>query len=120
MRLFPALLAMSLLVGSCSYAVPDIATVPPNPTFNNDILPLFMDHCLVCHGFPSNRGAPTYFRLDVYLPQNGVTGAKGMGGSAVADVATIKKMPPAVKDGDGVGPNGIQMLLNWQTNQFPE
>jgi hypothetical protein len=42
-----------------------------------------------------------------------------MGSISVHDVQ-INRMPPAAKSGDGVGPNGLQMLLNWQTNGFPE
>jgi len=114
-----AVLAVCLFGGSCSYAVPDIPNVPANPTYSHDVWPLFQDHCLLCHSSPPDHGAPTYFRLDVYNDGNGVSGAHTMGSTAVNDVQ-IKRMPLAAKSGDGVGPNGLQMLLNWQTNLFPE
>jgi hypothetical protein len=123
MRQFLAVLAVSLLGGACSnsiYAVSDISSVPANPTYNNDIWPLYNDHCLLCHSFPANRGAPNYFRLDVFGNDgSGVIGAQTMGSISVHDVQ-IQRMPPAAKDGGGVGPNGLEMLLNWQTNGFPE
>jgi len=104
----------TILVGSCHYGVRDISAVPDNPTFNRDIYPLFADHCLLCHGSPPDRGAPAYFRLDVYDDTNGgdVSGAKSMASLAAYDVQ-IGKMPPEAKHGDGVGPNGLKMLQNW-------
>src|SRR5450631_2674541 len=100
-------LIATILVGSCHYGVSDISAVPDNPTFNRDIYPLFADHCLVCHGSPPDRGAPAYFRLDVYDDTDGgnVEGAKSAAGSALYDVK-IGKMPLEAKHGDGVGPNG--------------
>jgi hypothetical protein len=111
----------TILVGSCHYGVRDISTVPDNPTFNRDIYPLFADHCLVCHSSPPNRGAPAYFRLDVYDDTDGgnVAGANSMAGLALNDVV-IGKMPPEAKVGDGVGPNGLKMLQKWVENGNPQ
>jgi hypothetical protein len=122
MRQLLTVLAVCLFGGSCSYAVPDIPSVPANPTYDHDIWPLFQDHCLLCHSSPPDHGAPTYFRLDVYSDVtndgNTVSGAQTMAGTAVYDVQ-IKRMPPGAKSGDGVGPNGLQMLLNWQNSVPP-
>jgi hypothetical protein len=32
----------------------------------------------------------------------------------------IGKMPPGAKAGDGVGPNGMQMLQKWADNGAPQ
>ncbi len=120
MRQLLPVVALCLFGGSCSYTVPDISSVPTNPTYYNDIWPLYQDHCLLCHSSPPDRGAPPYFRLNVYADDgNGVSGAQTEGSPSVHDVQ-IKRMPPAAQSGDGVGPNGLQMLLKWQANGFPE
>jgi hypothetical protein len=103
---------MTMLTASCSYGIRDIGSVPDNPTFNGDVYPLYADHCLICHGSPPDRGAPSYFRLDVYGDSDAVAGAQSMAAAAVADVQS-GKMPPASRDGDGVGPNGLQLLQRW-------
>ena len=112
MRLFPAVVLMLAFSGSCSYGVADISGVPPNPTYNADIYPLFRDQCLLCHGSPPDHGAPSNFRLDVYDGSNGVAGAKDYASSCAYDVS-VNKMPPGAKSGDGVGPNGRAMLQKW-------
>jgi mono/diheme cytochrome c family protein len=111
--------AALVLATSCHYGVEDLARVPEQPTFNRDIYPLFADHCLVCHGSPPKRGAPTYFRLDVYHDVAGVAGAKSMAAAALADVRS-GKMPPAARAGDGVGPNGIAALQKWVDDGAPQ
>ncbi len=119
MRFILAIVLLVPLLGSCQYGVSDISGVPDNPTFDRDIYPLFADHCLLCHGWPPDRGAPSYFRLDVYDDTDGVTGAKNMAGMALFDVQS-KRMPPAAKGGDGVGPNGLAMLQKWVDNGAPQ
>jgi hypothetical protein len=111
--------ALSALAWSCSYGIRDVSNVPDNPTFNRDIYPLFVDHCVLCHGSPPNRGAPSTFRLDVYDDQGNVAGAKSMSGWALSDVQS-GRMPPAAQSGDGVGPNGLQMLERWVHNGSPQ
>jgi hypothetical protein len=113
------IIALSGLAASCNYGIRDVTSVPDNPTFNGDIYPLFADHCLVCHGSPPNRGAPAYFRLDTYDNQGAVTGAKDMAAWALGDVQS-GRMPPAATSGDGVGPNGLQMLKRWVDNGCPQ
>lgn len=100
------------VVASCHYASSDLVYVPDNPGYNEDVHPLFSDHCLVCHGHPADRGAPNTFRLDVYDDTDGIPGAFTYGELALSDIQ-IKRMPPAAKDGDGVGPNGLLMLQHW-------
>jgi hypothetical protein len=119
MRLFPAVVLMVAFSGSCSYGVADISGVPDSPTFNKDIYPLYRDHCLVCHSSPPNRGAPGYFRLDVYDDTNNVTGAMNMASSCIHDVS-INRMPPGAQSGDAVGPNGRAMLQKWVDNGAPQ
>ncbi len=104
-------LIAAALLGACDYGIRDVSSVPDHPTFNGNIYPLFADHCLLCHGSPPNRGAPDYFRLDVYDDQGNVAGAKTMSGPALKDIQS-GRMPPA-GGGDGVGPNGLQMLERW-------
>jgi mono/diheme cytochrome c family protein len=119
MKFIPAMFALTAITGSCHYGVADIPNVPDNPTYNGNVYPLYADHCLVCHGSPPNRGAPGYFRLDVYDDANGVSGAKTMAGSALRRV-NGKTMPPAAQSGDGVGPNGVQMLQKWVDSGSPQ
>lgn len=117
--LFILVLAMAGLTQSCNYGIRDISSVPDNPTYNRDVYPLYADHCLVCHGAQPDRGAPTYFRLDRYDDDATTAGAKSMAASALADVQS-GRMPIAAKNGDGVGPNGVQMLERWVQNGSPQ
>ena len=119
MRSFLAVLVTVALVGSCHYGVADISAVPDNPTYNKDVYPLYRDHCLVCHSSPPDRGAPNNFRLDVYDSTDTVLGAMDTASSAAGDVR-VNKMPPAARSGDGVGPNGLQMLQKWADNGAPQ
>jgi len=119
MRLFLVAVLTGVFSGSCQYGVDDINGVPADPTYNRDIYPLFRDHCLLCHGSPANRGAPSTFRLDVYDDVNGVTGAKSYASMAAWDVMN-NKMPPAAEHGDSLGPNGKAMLQKWADNGAPE
>ena len=72
----------------------------------------------VCHGSSPSRGAPSYFRLDVYDDSGSTLGAKTMAG-AILSVVKSGKMPPAAKDGDGVGPNGLELLQRWVDQGAP-
>ena len=109
----PVLSFLAVVATSCHYAAPDLVYVPDNPGYEEDVHPLFSDHCLVCHGHPADRGAPNTFRLDVYDDTDGILGASSVYGDLALSDVKIKKMPPAAKDGDGVGPNGILMLQRW-------
>jgi hypothetical protein len=117
-RLLQSLLVV-LTASLSACAKPDIATVPAHPTFELDVKPLLADHCLLCHGYPATRGAPTSFRLDVYATSGGVQGAYEQGSRLVK--ATLNDhMPPAALWGEGVGPNGKKLLQNWQTDGYPD
>jgi hypothetical protein len=105
-------------LASCHYAAPDLVYVPDNPGYVEDVHPLFMDHCLVCHSHPPDRGAPSSFRLDVYDETDGIPGAYVYGNVALSDIEQ-KRMPPAVQEGEGVGPNGELMLYLWVANGEP-
>jgi uncharacterized membrane protein len=119
MRSLLAVVALVTFAGSCKYGVNDINGVPENPTYDHDIHPLYADHCLLCHSSPPARGAKPYFRLDVYADTNNVLGAMTMSGSALNYVKT-SRMPPAAKDGDGIGPNGQAMLQKWVDHGAPQ
>jgi hypothetical protein len=116
---FSTLLGILTAVTSCHYASPDLVFVPDHPGYTEDVHPLFSDHCLVCHGYPAGRGAPGNFRLDVYDATDGISGAYAYGELALADIKS-KRMPPAAKDGEGVGPNGILMLQRWIDDGKPK
>jgi hypothetical protein len=113
MRLSLGLVILCALAGSCRYGIADISGVPDNPTYDRDIYPLFRDHCLLCHGSPPNRGAKGTFRLDAY------DDAVNWSSTILYEVNT-DKMPPAAKEGDGVGPNGKAMLQKWVDNGTPK
>ena len=117
-RIFAVAVAVAL-AASCHYGIADLPSVPDHPTYNRDVYPLYHDHCLLCHGSPPDRGAPSYFRLDVYDDTPGAAGAKSMAASALGDVKN-GRMPPAAKDGDGVGPNGLEMLQRWVDQGAPQ
>jgi hypothetical protein len=104
--------ALLVVTGSCHYGITDIPSVPDHPTYRADVYPVLSDHCLLCHGAAPNRGAPAYFRLDVYDDVGTTLGAQSMAAAIAGDVAS-GRMPPASPGGDGVGPNGIAMLQKW-------
>jgi hypothetical protein len=122
MRLSILFFLLVATFASCHYASPDLVYVPDHPGYDEDVHPLFSDHCLLCHSHPANRGAPNTgskaFRLDVYDDTDGIPGAFASGRNAVYDVE-IKRMPPAAKDGEGVGPNGLLMLQHWVNDGMP-
>ncbi|MGD0838154.1 MAG: hypothetical protein ABSB49_16060 [Polyangia bacterium] len=107
-------------VASCHYAAPDLVYVPDNPGYVEDVHPLFMDHCLVCHSQPPDHGAPSTFRLDVYDETGGIPGAHIYGSLALSDIEQ-KRMPPAAQadPAEGVGPNGELMLYLWVNSGAP-
>jgi hypothetical protein len=118
-RFMVALAAMALAAPACSFGKPDIATVPDHPTFEIDVKPLLADHCLLCHGYPATRNAPTSFRLDVYTSPDGMTAAYQEADRFIRSIQN-DKMPPSAKWGDGVGPNGKKMLQNWAADGYPD
>jgi hypothetical protein len=125
MKLSLAMVVSIALAGSCHYGVADIPDVPDvidKPTYTANVYPLFRDHCLLCHGYPPDRGALSRFRVDVYddttVGNITIPGAHSYGYTIVSYVLS-DQMPPAAKDGDGVGPNGKKMLQNWRDNDPP-
>lgn len=121
-RLF-ALLALGApaALGACDYGIDDIsaAEVPENPTYEADVAPLLHDHCTLCHSVPAKRGAPGRFRLDQYEEdETGRPGVQAMAGSIVKTVRD-DEMPPAAAWGDGIGPNGKELLERWLADGAP-
>jgi hypothetical protein len=119
MRFSIGLLGVLTVAASCHYSSPDLVYLPDNPTYEHDVHPLFSDHCLLCHSHPANRGAPNSFRLDVYDDTDGIPGANTYAEIALDDIKS-KRMPPAARDGEGVGPKGIEMLQRWIDNGKPK
>lgn len=102
----------------CNFAAADIDSVPDNPTFAATIKPIFDDHCNLCHGAERNRGAPSYFRLDVYSSTDNRLGASAMAEAALEEIMN-NAMPPAAAWGDGVGPNAKQAVQLWVEHGSP-
>ena len=113
------LFVLGLAISGCSFGKPDLATVPAHPTYETDVHSLLADHCLLCHGYPATRGAPTNFRLDVYTSPDGMPAAHDEAKRFILSIQN-GKMPPAAKWGDGVGPNGKAMLQNWANDGYPD
>jgi hypothetical protein len=114
--LLPVVLAAT--AAACNFSRADVAQVPDNPVFDPDVKQVLTDHCLLCHGYPANRGAPSHFRLDVYDDVNGVRGAHAEAGEIV-NAVNSGDMPPAAAWGDGVGPNGKLLLQRWLAHGAP-
>jgi hypothetical protein len=117
--LFLVFFVLASAITSCHYASPDLVWVPEHPGYQEDVRPLFSDHCLLCHSSPPNRGAPANFRLDVYDDVGSVLGAYNFGPAAV-DAIQKNRMPPAAKDGEGVGTKGLLMLQRWSDDGMPK
>jgi hypothetical protein len=111
-----ALLALlPALFAGCNFGVPDISAseVPDHPVYWTDVLPLFEDHCTLCHGHPSNYGAPSDFRLDRYASARAES-------HNVWEQISEDGMPPAASWGDGMGPNGKKLIRLWVEQGAPE
>jgi hypothetical protein len=118
-RFTGALLALALAAPACSFGKPDIVTVPDHPTYELNVHPLLADHCLLCHGYPATRGAPSSFRLDVYTSADGMPAAYREADRLIRSIQN-NKMPPSALWGDGVGPNGKKLLQNWAADGYPD
>lgn len=106
-------LLVLLFASACTTGVEDIYSVPSDPTYDKDVRFYLADHCVLCHGSPPNRGAPSYFRLDVYQDPD-KPGAFDMAQS-ILSTATSGSMPP----GGGLGPKGKEMLKLWVDHGAP-
>ncbi|MFZ4579870.1 MAG: hypothetical protein ACOYOB_15885 [Myxococcota bacterium] len=118
LALLLALAALVVSTGGCAFSVPDITTVPEHPTFEVDVKPLLADHCGLCHGYPADRGAPNQFRVDTYADKDGVQGVASVAEELVS-VTDEGEMPPSAAWGDGVGPNGRELLRRWLADGSP-
>ena len=98
-----------------SFAVPDSASVPDKPTWENSVKRVMDNHCNNCHGAHPNHGAPRDFRLDSYLGDSQTPGARDMAGDIVA---TVKdgSMPPE----SPLGPHDTEILQRWLDQGTPE
>lgn len=121
-RLLVFLAPAALALAGCEYGIDDISAdeVPDHPTWEANVRPLLHDHCTLCHGVPSKRGAPDEFRLDQYDDdEHGRSGARAMASSLVDEVKN-DEMPPAAAWGDGIGPNGKKLLERWLADGAPQ
>lgn len=111
-------LAMSLV--GCDFGVPDISAseIPEKPVWQ-DVKPLLDDHCNLCHGHPSNYGAPGGFRLDRYGNGGDVRGVRA-NLHEVWETILEDEMPPAAAWGDGMGKNGKKLIRKWIDQGAPE
>lgn len=121
-----ALLAAGLataLVDGCGFAVADLSSVPANPTWEGDVKPYLADHCLVCHGDRARRGADSFFRLDVFNLDDPANSDEKLGAcdmrSGIYQRAVVRESMPPVWLGEGLGPNGKEMLRRWITQLDP-
>ena len=107
----------------CGFAVADISSVPTNPTWEADVKPYFADHCLVCHGDHADRGAKSFFRLDVFNLNDALNTDKKLGAcdmrTGIYQRAIVRGSMPPVWLGEGLGPNGKEMLRRWITQLDP-
>ncbi len=91
--------------------------------FDRDILPIFVEHCLHCHGPDRQEGA---LRLDLrkHAARNGHTGTPVLGGDAhsnailqrVSATDPLIRMP---KDAPPLQPAQIQLLRAWVAQGTP-
>lgn len=49
-----------VMLAACTPSVPD------QPSFQEDVMPILAANCVRCHGYPAIGGAPDAFRLDTY------------------------------------------------------
>jgi len=111
--------AAAALAAGCGplFAVPDISTVPASPAWATDVKPYLADHCLVCHGDAADRGARDFYRLDVCDIHDPADTDQKLGAwdmrSGILDRAVARRTMPPVWLGEGLGPNGRELLRRW-------
>jgi hypothetical protein len=118
LRKAAAMLAMVAIAPALAGCEPE---VPDDPSWASDVRPILLANCALCHGYPALRGAPSYFRLDVYddfLPDDAdpddpvpLFGAAAMGPLILAAVQR-DSMPPRFPLGD----RQKQVLANWMAS----
>ncbi|WP_395744722.1 c-type cytochrome domain-containing protein [Prosthecobacter sp.] len=116
MRAFPPLLFSGLLLlGSLAEAAD-----PAPPDFKKDVLPVFEEKCIRCHGAKRKGGKLDMRTLEAML-EGGDTGPALKPGNAkkslLIELIHYKEMPPK-KDASYVTPAELEMLRLW-INSMP-
>lgn len=116
MRTFLPLLFSGLLLGSLAEDKPQAA-----PDFQKDVLPVFEEKCIRCHGAKRRDGKLDMRTLEA-LHEGGVTGPAIKPGNAkkslLIELIHYKEMPPK-KKGPFITSTELEMLRLW-INTMPD
>lgn len=122
MRTFPPLLFSGLLLGSLAEVTAQAEDKPQvTPDFQKDVLPVFEEKCIRCHGAKRRDGKLDMRTLEALL-EGGVTGPAIKPGNAkkslLIELIHYKEMPPK-KKGPFITPTELEMLRLW-INTMPD
>ncbi len=121
MRAFIPLLFSGLLLSSLAEATARAEDKPqPAPDFQKDVLPVFEEKCIRCHG-AKRRDGKLDMRTLAALLEGGVTGPAIKPGNAkkslLIELIHYKEMPPKKKR-PFITPTELEMLRHW-INSMP-
>ena len=116
MRAFLPLLFSGLLLGSLAEVTARAQDKPQlAPDFQKDILPVFEEKCIRCHGAKHRDGKLDMRTLEALL-EGGVTGPAIKPGNAkkslLIELIHFKEMPPK-KKGPFITSTELEMLRHW-------
>lgn len=116
MRAFLPLLFSGLLLGSLAGVNARAEDKPQAaPDFQKDVLPVFEEKCIRCHG-AKRRDGKLDMRTLAALLEGGVTGPAIKPGnskkSLLIELIHYKEMPPK-KKGTFITPTELEMLRHW-------
>lgn len=93
----------------------DDQALPPAPDFQKDILPIFEEKCIRCHG-AKRKGGKLDMRTMEALMEGGDTGAALKPGNArkslLIELIHYKEMPPK-KEKQPVTPEELVLMRRW-------
>ncbi len=116
MRAFLPLLFSGLLLSSLAEVTARAQDKPQRaPDFQKDVLPVFEEKCIRCHG-AKRRGGKLDMRTPEALLEGGDTGPALKPGNAqkslLIELIHYKEMPPK-KKGPFITPQELEMLRRW-------
>jgi cytochrome c len=122
MRAFLSLLFSGLLLSSLAEVTAHAQDKPQRaPDFQKDVLPVFEEKCIRCHGAKRRGGKLDMRTLDALL-QGGDTGPALKPGNAqkslLIELIHYKEMPPKKKD-PIITPTELEMLRRWINGMTP-
>lgn len=122
MRAFLPLLFSGLLLSSLAEMTAHAQDKPQRaPDFQKDVLPVFEEKCIRCHG-AKRRGGKLDMRTLEALLQGGDTGPALKPGNAqkslLIELIHYKEMPPK-KKGPFITPQELEMLRRWINGMTP-